>query len=122
VGAVAWMIESQTAKDRLCGAGWTLWSNSNQSTYSSELFGLWGILASLQRIANKYSITYGQVVVACDGLLALHKASAMQLTEPWEAHYDLISAIWNLHQQLPVALIFQHVKGHQDKGQITVLP
>ncbi len=69
-----------------------------------------------------HQIVEGQVTVTCDGLLALHKAQANHLTEPLEAHYDLISVIRELQHSLPIHLVFQHVKGHQDSGQMTVLP
>jgi len=43
------------------------------------------------------------------------------LTELQEKHYDFISAIRHLRKTLPLTLRFHHVKGHQDRGQITVL-
>jgi len=41
----------------------------------------------------EHQIVEGQVTVACDGLLALCKAQANHLTEPAEAHYNLILVI-----------------------------
>jgi len=67
-------------------------------------------------------IENGHVTMACNGLSALWKAQATHLTEPSEAHYDLISVIRVLRQSLPVQLTFQHVKGHQNSGQMMVLP
>jgi len=69
-----------------------------------------------------YHIMDGQILIACDGLLALWNAQALHITDPNEAHYDLISAIWSLRQLLPHHITFQHIKGHQDGGQIMVLP
>jgi len=60
-------------------------------------------------------------VVACDGLSALRKVQSQKITEPTEAHYDLISAIRSLQQRLPLQVTFKHVKGHQDTGQTMVL-
>jgi len=62
------------------------------------------------------------VAIACNGLSALKKAKANYPTEPGEAHHDLINAIQHLQGQLPINLIFKHVKGHQDQGLITALP
>jgi len=71
---------------------------------------------------QEYKITKGQVLVACDGILALQKAKKEATTEPKEKHYNLIGTIWNMWQQLPLTLCFWHVKGHQDSGLTMVLP
>jgi len=47
------------------------------------------------------------------------KASSPYPTDPGEAHYDLISAIWQLQHNLPSEFHFEHVKGHQDNGTST---
>jgi len=70
---------------------------------------------------KEYDIEEGEITVACDGLSALRKAQGLHLTEPIEAHYDLISAICKLKQSLPIHVSFQHMKGHQDTGQMMVL-
>jgi len=76
------------------------WTNTrgedDQSPYRSELFGLWGIFVALKRFTEDQAITEGKVVVTCDGLSALRKAQSQQITDPTEAHYDLISAIQSL--------------------------
>jgi len=119
---VAWTIESQTVEHWLCRSGQTPGLASDQSAYWSELFGLWGIFKSLYQLTKEYQIQSGSIVVACDGLSALKKASKEWITDPQEVHYNLISAIRKLRQQPPLKVHFQHVKGHQDCGQITVLP
>ncbi len=106
----------------LLGTGHTPGNPEDQSAYHSELFGLWGILASLKQLSDRHHITQGQVTIACDGLSALKKAQAEYPSEPGEAHYDLISAIRNLCDRLPIKLNFEHVKGHQDQGMIMALP
>jgi len=121
-GMAAWTIESQTSEHRLCGAGQTPGRAQDQSEYCSKLFSLRGVFSSLKQLAKKYQITLGRVVVACNSLSVLKKASTEWLPEPQEVHYNLISAIQNLHKQIPLVVTFQHVKGHQDCGQITALP
>jgi len=118
----AWTIKGKTAENRLLGTGHTPGNLEDQSAYRSELFGLWGILASLKQLVDRHHLTQGQITIACDGLSALRKAQAKYPTEPEEVHYDLISAIRNLRDQLPIQLTFEHVKGHQDQGTITALP
>ncbi len=120
-GAAAWTIESETDLNRLSGAGLTPGYPEDQSAYRSELFGIWGILASLKHLSDTHQIKGGTVVVACNGLSALKKARNQYPTDPGEAHYDLISAIRQLRQLLPFKITFEHVKGHQDQGIPTAL-
>jgi len=122
LGAAAWMIEGTMAEHRLLGTGHTLGNLEDQSAYQSELFGLWGILASQQQLSINHNIDHRQVTIACDGLLALKKARVKDPTKPGEAHHDLISVIRTLWGSLPFTLIFEHVKGHQDQGLIMALP
>jgi len=122
VGTVAWTIEGSSAAHCIRGAGLRLGHETNQSAYQSKLFGLWGILYLLTQFTMEHNIASGHVRIMCDGLLALQKVQAQHLTKPNEAHYDLISAIQTLRDQLPLCLSFSHIKGHQDSGQITVLP
>jgi len=120
-GAVAWTIEGRRSKHKLSGAGLTPGSPMDQRIYQSKLFGIWGILETLHQLVKAHQIK-GQVVVACNGLSALKKASSTYPTNLNETNYDLISAIQNLCQMLPLTLVFTHVKGHQDSSQIMALP
>jgi len=120
-GAAAWIIEGADDSVRLRGAGVTPGLPEDQSAYRSELFGLWGILDSLHAFTQAHHINTGSVVIACDGLSALKKATCQYPIDPNEAHYDLIGAIRHLRQSIPCTLTFEHVKGHQDQGFPTVL-
>jgi len=55
-------------------------------------------------------------MIACDVLPALKKARNSYPTDLGKDHYDLISAIQNLHKCLPFTLNFEHFKGHQNQG------
>ncbi len=120
-GAAAWMIKGETAAVCICGAGLTSGALDDQSMHCSELFGLWGPLASLKQLCTEFHLGEGTVVIACDGLSALKKASSTYPTDPGKAHYDLISAIRNIRKSLPVNIQFKHIKGHQDNGTPTAL-
>jgi len=120
--AATWMIEGQMAEHQLLGTGLTPGHPEDQSAYWSELFGLWGILASLKQFADTHNIGHGQVTIACNSQSALKKAQQDYPTEPGKAHYDLISTIQNLQWVIPIKLRFEHIKGHQDQGMITALP
>jgi len=120
--AAAWTIKGNTAMHQLWGKGHTPANKNDHSSYCSELFGLWGILFTLLWLTKDHNIIEGKTTLACNGLLALHKAQGQQMTEPNKVHYDIISAIWELQNCLPIQVIFKHVKGHQDNGQIMALP
>jgi len=90
-GVAAWTIEGKSLEHKLNGASLTMGSLTDQSTYWSELFGLWGILATIHCLTLKHQIVKGMVVVACNSLSALKKASSPYPTDPNENHYDIIS-------------------------------
>jgi len=92
-GAVVWTIESQTKANRILGQGCMPGTPKDQSTYQSKLFGLWGILTTVQQIVRQHHITEGKVLIACNSLTALHQAQSSYPVDPNLAHYDLIRAI-----------------------------
>jgi len=115
------MIESTTKENRIVGHGRTPGSAADQSTYRSELFGLWGIIYTLTQLTNKHNLQAGQITVTCDGLSALQQAQQDNPTDPMLAHYDIIGAIQTMKSKLRVQLNLEHVCGHQDDGIMTVL-
>lgn len=66
-------------------------------------------------------MSQGGVLLACDGLTALKQAQSMHPVDPNTAHYDLIRVIRTIRKELQIQITFEHVKGHQDSGQITAL-
>jgi len=121
VGLAACTIESQTHHHRIRGQGRTPGTSNNQGAYRSELFGIWGILTTLQQIIKKHQIQKGGVLLACDRLTALKQAQVKYPVDPHAAHYDLIGAIRTICKELPIKIKFEHVKGHQDSRQLTAL-
>ncbi len=73
-GATAWTIKGSSAVNCLTGEGLTPGNPQDQSAYRSELFGIWGMVASIYQLTTEHKISSGQVLVACDGLSALKKA------------------------------------------------
>jgi len=61
------------------------------------------------------------MMIACNGLSALKQMQCQQITNPNTAQYNLISAIWQIRDMIPIPLKFEHVKGHQDNGQSLAL-
>jgi len=121
IGTTAWTIEAHTARDCIIGMGYTPGKVEDQSTYQSKLFGLWGILLTLLWFTKEHGINHRGVTIACNRLLALKQAQYQGLTDPNNAHYNIIGAIHRIRDQLPIKITFEHVKGHQDNGQSLAL-
>jgi len=51
-GLTAWTIESDTKQHQIQGQGQTPGAAEDQSVYQSELFGIWGILVTLQQLTE----------------------------------------------------------------------
>jgi len=119
--AAAWTIKAETAGNQIMCTGYMPGVECNQSAYHSELFRLWGILHTVMTFIKGMGITNRAMTIACNGLSALKQAQYQQHTDPSVAHYDLIGAICQLWDALPVKITFKHVKGHQDNGQSLAL-
>jgi len=109
------------ASNHIIGTRYTPGTTEDQSTYHSKLFGLWGILFTILWFTKEHDINHRAVTIACDGLLALKQAQYRGPPDPNMAHYEIISAIYQIHDQIPVKMTFEHVKGHQDNGQSLAL-
>jgi hypothetical protein len=84
----------------------------DQSSYRSELAGLYGIAMMVQVICEHFGITSGGIEVGCDGQIAIqrvfgegpHFNPAIK-----DADYDILKWTW------------RHVAGHQDDDGIKEL-
>jgi hypothetical protein len=87
---------------------------SDQSAYRSELTGLYGIAMTIRHLERKFSFR-GKVIIGCDGLSALTRASFdCDFTNPNEPQFDLITAIRQIRQESLCQWCWKHIKGHQD--------
>jgi hypothetical protein len=79
----------------------------HQSSYRSELSGLWGIVTMIQCLCDKYGITSGAVTVGCDGKEALR--SGFEEGEKYKANvaaadFDMVSSLRRKIKACPVVL------------------
>ena len=91
--------------------------DSIQSAYRSEVTGILASLQMIHDICKQYHITTGSCRIVCDNKGALKKiftsdASHLKTTT---LHADLIAACIELRERIPIDLIPQHVKAHQDE-------
>jgi len=120
-GVAAWLIKGISAPHCIVRSGWTPGMPQDQSAYCSKLFGLWGNVYTVLKVAQKYKIHTGGVTIACDSLAALCQVQQITPPDPSNQHYNLISTIFYTKQQLLLDLKFEDVKGHQDTGVPAVL-
>jgi hypothetical protein len=87
----------------------------DQSSFRSELAGLYALVIVIDALCNYQKISSGSVEIACDGKEALYRCLSPEFVPtPADPHYDLIVACHNIRDRCPIQWRFRHVKGHQD--------
>jgi len=94
-------------------------STEDQSSFCSELTGLYGVLCTLE--ALQLGENQVQCRIACDGKLVLDHITSGHPVLPTEPHADLLQAVKSKVCQLGFRFNWCHVKGHQDGHTPTVL-
>jgi hypothetical protein len=90
-------------------------SKLSQSSYRSELGGLFGIVCATANIVDLHNVARGSITVGCDGSEALWQAiSAKGPVSPRASDFDLITAIRTKIAKSPITFIPKWIKGHQD--------
>ena len=115
VGTAAWKIEDPASQQAMQGVTRTSGVESEVDSYRSELQGLHAMLLGLLAFCTFHKITDGQVTLGCDNFNGVRQARGEWLKVPLRAaHSDLIRAIRVLKAKLPIRVVMEHVKGHQD--------
>ena len=115
VGASSFVITSSNLQISCNGAHGVPQGSAPMDSYRAEIYGIYGILVCLQQLSQKYQIKKGEVLIACDNKAGLHNALAYKdKASISQGSFDILWAIYNLRQLLPIKLRFQHVRGHQD--------
>ena len=76
-------------------------------------------MEELTAMCKRHSIKEGRCIIACDGISVLNtatKATMKSISAKGKCPY-LISECLKLRVDLPIELIPQQVKGHQDDGE-----
>jgi len=106
-----WRVEGETSQDSIRGAGKT----PGRAPFKVSSLAL-GNHVYGPCVFQKYPVTTGQLTIACNGLSALQQVKMRTLVESTVAHFNILSAIWHLCNQIPIDLHFRHIKNHQDNG------
>jgi len=112
-GAAAWIIEGRTNHNRIVRKCFSPSSDDGHSSFHSKLAGVYTMLFTISTlIQQKTDPTI--LRIACDGKSVLQRLMKNHITDPAEAHADLLSATRHLVHNSNLSVILQHVKGHQD--------
>lgn len=115
---MAWVFEGANDTGQFSGAVVVPGSAKDQSSYRSELAGIYSILAFAKRLCMLYKIMTGSIELGCNGQSALDKAfNFVDLIQIEVADHDLLQAIRTLWASSPITWTFRYVKGHQDNNK-----
>jgi len=123
-GSAALVIEGEDSTNRILAANIVPGDPDDQSSYRSELSGIFGVVTLVNLICAVFEITSGQVTAGCDGIEALKSsflAGKDYKADFSKADYDMVSAIRSALATSPVTWKCRHVKGHQDDAGVTEL-
>jgi hypothetical protein len=86
-----------------------------QSSYRSELGGLYGIVCVVETLTSNYGLTSGSITIGCDGKEALYQSlSDTGPVSPRASDFDVITAIRRKVARSPITFHTKWVEGHQD--------
>lgn len=114
-GTAAWTIGTEQDGQLIAGRAVCPGGSEHQSSYRSELAGLYVILAMTHQLCLYHRIEAGQIEIGCDGLSALQTAlESFPSLSTDVPDYDLLGAIFHLRRLSKITWSYRHVKGHQD--------
>ena len=114
LGGAAWIIECMSTGRQIRGVLPSTTRTAN--AYRSELVGLYGSLAFILAVCTVANIDSGSLKVGCDNEKALFLTSKKSQHVPQtKKHADILRAIRKVRCTIPINLIFEHIRGHQDE-------
>lgn len=116
LGTSGFILRGSQRQLSVIGDNVVLGSPTEQSSYRSELAGISGILAVLAAVCKKYDVQDGSVTLALDGEQALLKAGSVWPLSPTDTDFDLLTDIRAKILKLPISIIWQWIRGHQDRN------
>jgi hypothetical protein len=122
LGTACWILcTSNTTTARVKGWGQTPGSITDMDAYRAEVHGIYSLPLLIKIQCNYYKITTGSIEISCDCLSALNQCLSSTIPQKSTQHdFDLIRAIYDIRQLLPITIKPRHVYGHQDDKNITL--
>ena len=116
-GASSFIISTDDIKCVCTGSHGVPRGSEPMDSYRAELYGILSILYTLHEIHLNHNIRKGTITIACDNKASLENAlnHNTRVTTTKNSH-DILWAIHEIKNNLPINIIPQHVKGHQDQN------
>jgi len=119
-GATAWIIEGKTSQNCIIGTMITPGGPNAQSSFCSELAGLYGIWSTL-KVLNILPIPGMSCRIVCNGKSVLDQLKSKHPVLPFKPHADLLQVVQTLATNSAFTIKWHHVPGCQDGWMITAL-
>jgi hypothetical protein len=119
LGTAAWHVQDSATNQVSKCVVQTSGDECEVNAYHSELQGLHFLLLAIYVICVFLQVSSGKVIVCCDNDHALWWLSSVRnhLVPSKMKHPNLIQAICKLVSIIPITVVFQEVKGHQDRNR-----
>ena len=116
VGSAGWIVEGSTQGNQIRGHYESPGAESSQCSHRSEMWGVLGIVMSVNSLCQTHNITHGTITAKCDGEGTIKILQWMhQITNNSRKHFDLITALHTAIELSPLTWKFEHLEGHQDQ-------
>ena len=93
-------------------------NDDEMDAYRAKIFGIYCVLICTKYILQTYNIRNGSIKIVCDCLGALTQAIVYDnRPTTWHPSFDLLWSIFDLRDEIPISIKWEHVYGHQDERQ-----
>ena len=110
----AWYVGNEALHRLVCGTTPCTGDKSIHSAYRGELAGIYGGLMFIKSLCDYANLEHGHLIVGCDNLGVINTLQSPPHSLS-VSHFDYISSILNLLQDIPLQKSLIHVKGHLDR-------
>ena len=116
IGSAGWIVEGNIVGNQIRGQQETPGSEISQCSHRSEMWGMLGLVMTINEFCKAHNITEGTVTAKCDGEGTIKILQWMHgIIKNSRKHFDIILALQQAIESSPVRWQFIHLKGHQDK-------
>jgi hypothetical protein len=116
IGTAGWIIEGENVGNQIRGRHETPGSAGSQCSHRSEMWGVLGLIMSVNSLCQLHGIQHGSILAKCDGegtINILNNRHAIIKNN--RKHYDMIQALTSAIERSPIQWSFEHLRGHQDQ-------
>ena len=115
-GTAAWvLVDCDNTATQVKGECIVPGGPSDQSSFRSEVTGLYALCQMVWCLCKYYSIDHGHMTIGCDGKEALYRVFDPAFEpSPRDAHFDLLTASRSAIVSTTIDWSHRWVKGHQD--------